>query len=1009
MRKTIAGAKIEQVVNDAMARVLDARKQRWNAEAERSLKVGKRRVQPDILVEERGKECVGVETELEPGRKVEADAQKYLGLTPKGVGEIRAVVAVKMPKAIAETPGREMETACRSATMRVAVLTKRHGSVQRWPEEPGAFVEMDLPTLSACIEHNQVAADRVERAAEALEAAIEKGADAIESVLHTHPKIGEEVAGLLRQAESRQTWAMATAILTNAVAFHATLAGSGGEEEAARTIRSPEDYTTPGGRPKRKALREEWRRILREVNYWPIFSIGETLLGALQEEQSCTRVLKACLTAAEALRDAGALQAQEVMGKALQSLIVDRHILKTHYTLPESATLMAETIIARMREEDPDRQWTATRVLDPACGTGALLSAMQVGVLREAEAQGADARKAHLEVLRNFHGLEVMPAAAHLTATQLSSVHPTVIYRRSSIATTHFGPGDGFISLGALDFLSGSNQEVLFQGNEPTYVRDPDEWESAEEVKATRKAKLKVIIEHGYFDVVVMNPPFTSDTKHDGTEADIPLPSWAAFETSPEKQALMRKERQHRVREMHRLRKTVYRRPRREAVGDGNAGLGSWFVDLAHEKLKPGGVLGVILPHSAASGKAWRKLQALLRERYENVVVFSIASTSQTGRAFSSDTGMAECMIVARKRKQSGEGTSITLHARPESRMEAHAVARMAAQAAQNHGSTSGMLEWEDRRSAGAWARETVGDGAGSAGATKPELIDAVRALKSGWLRSGRTAHGQELALTKMRSLGPIGPVDRDLGWRDKGKKRSAAAIAATRGPLRVVAPARDGASFPCLWNHDRRRERHIVVTPDSEGRTANEKERVAASQLLDEWAATTHLNRDFRINSQSLSACLTAEPCLGGRAWPNFKCPHPAATVLWENTTPGLMLCWWEGNRTQEGRSCRTVTSLPEHTTLDTRTLSAKQRKAFESLLEEMVEKPDIWTFGPANEAVTDPTRRKLDDRVLEILGVEAKVVEAWWKTAVVQWCNEPSVHGGKGRQKGTAKSQKD
>ena len=45
--------------------------------------------------------------------------------------------------------------------------------------------------------------------------------------------------------------------------------------------------------------------------------------------------------------------------------------------------------------------------------------------------------------------------------------------------------------------------------------------------------------------------------------------------------------------------------------------------------------------------------------------------------------------------------------------------------------------------------------------------------------------------------------------------------------------------------------------------------------------------------------------------------------------------------------------------------------------------------------EAVEDECRRKLDERVLKILGVPPKAIKACWSTTVVQCCREPSVTG--------------
>lgn len=980
--------------------MLDRRKKTWRVEEEDQYVAEGKARRPDILVTQAAKACVGIEVELGDGREVEVDARKYLGLRLRGVGRIQCVIAAKLPDALRETRSSDMEDAVARSEMKVAVLRTGAEGTTRWPEEEKAFVAMDLSTLAACLEHNQVEPEHVARAADALEAAIEEGARVLGEAAETRQGMQDEIKNLLRQEASRQTWAMATAILTNAVAFHKSLAGwSGGGD--GKTIRDPDEYRNQAGKPDRQALRKEWHRILKQVNYWPIFSIGAQLLTAVRHPETARKVLEACMEAAETLSSAGALQTQEVMGLALQRLIMDRDVLKTHYTLPASATLMCEAITERLKRSSQDKCWTAVRVLDPACGTGTLLSAMQTALMREAEAAGADTEEAHLALLKSIQGLEVMPAAAHLTATQLSSAQPTVVYRESGIAATRFGHGDGWISLGALDFLSGSDQEVLFQGSEPSYMQAPGTSGEKDEDKVVQETRPKVVVPHMGYDVVVMNPPFTSPTKHEGESAEIPLPMWAAFEQDERTQRMMQKERKRQIREMKKLRQKTYRLPPREPVGDDNAGLGSWFIDLGHEKLKDGGTLGIILPHTATSGEAWLKTQELLKEEYHDVVIYSIASTSTTGRAFSDDTGMAECMILATKGKsrQPEKGYSVTLLQRPASRTEAHAVARLAEDERLCMKAEQGRIEWGDGRNAGSWAREQIGGGAGSAGAENPELVRTVRHLQNGSLQPGRTRITGRVPVTQMGTLGTVGPVDRDLGWRDKGKRRPQAVEDATRGAFRVVTGAPEGCTYPMLWNHHAPNERTVYVRPDCQGILRREDLKEKAEELWERYAGYAHLNRDFQINSQPLGACLTEEPCLGGRGWPNLLCPNLEATVLWENTTPGLMLSWWEGNRTQKGRSQRTVRSLRKHTTLDTRRLTKQQIQDLKGLADEIQRQPEEWTLLPANEAAKDPVRRKLDDTVLRILGIEMKVIDAWWKTTVVQWCREPSVHGGKGK----------
>ncbi len=51
-------------------------------------------------------------------------------------------------------------------------------------------------------------------------------------------------------------------------------------------------------------------------------------------------------------------------------------------------------------------------------------------------------------------GCDVLPAAAHLTASMLAGAHPTIKYKGSSIMAVAYGPREGGgVALGSLDLL----------------------------------------------------------------------------------------------------------------------------------------------------------------------------------------------------------------------------------------------------------------------------------------------------------------------------------------------------------------------------------------------------------------------------------------------------------------------------------------------------------------------------------------------------------------------------
>ncbi len=160
--------------------------------------------------------------------------------------------------------------------------------------------------------------------------------------------------------------------------------------------------------------------------------------------------------------------------------------------------------------------------------------------------------------------------------------------------------------------------------------------------------------------------------------------------------------------------------------------------------------------------------------------------------------------------------------------------------------------------------------------------------------------------------------------------------------------------------------------------------------------ASRLHFNVDFRLNSQSLAICVTPEPSLGGRAWANVRPSNPkheAPLLLWANTTAGLLSYWWNATRQQQGRASIKITAIAEVSVLDPRILSEAQRVAGDRIYRAFLDR----AFLPANEAYRDQTRKDLDRAVLvDLLGMPAGLLESL-DLLRMQWCAEPSVHGGK------------
>ena len=275
-------------------------------------------------------------------------------------------------------------------------------------------------------------------------------------------------------------------------------------------------------------------------------------------------------------------------------------------------------------------------------------------------------------------------------------------------------------------------------------------------------------------------------------------------------------------------------------AGHGNAGLASNFIDLAHVKAKPGGVVALVLPITAVRGGSWRAMRSLLEERYTDIAVVTVAASGSLERAFSADTGMAEALIVATKRRgEDGAGKPalfVNLRRRPASLLEAAETARMVARLPA--ASASGRFR-AGGQLLGSYVRAPLSEG-GCAALREPALAETMMALRRGELRMPRRARRDAMPIAPLGELGERGLLDRDVGGVKEGRPPF-------REPFRVV-PIHDVPNYPILWAHDAKRERKLIVEPDREGeaRPGREERAIAAWRTADAAAFHPRLPAQF-------------------------------------------------------------------------------------------------------------------------------------------------------------------
>ena len=980
----VATTNSERSFNEALARVLWTKHPSWRerltAEQHRAVKGGGT---PDLIVRNPFGAPVVLETEYLPAQTVEQDAVARLGRELADSGDaVEQCIALRAPSALQETPQAHLDAAAAGATYEYCLFSRTDEAEHvRWPRR--GWLTGGVDDLATLIENASISERVVARSLDILEAGVHEAAVRLRSVTVDRPDVNASIAEALHQEDGEQTSRMAMAIIANALTFHTMLAGVHG-------VQTLDALRRGGALPKAPVLRE-WERIL-QVNYWPIFHVAKEVLIPIPDGIAASMLDQLANVSSE-LEAHGTTRSHDIYGRTFQRLISDRKFLATFYTLPESAALLAELAVELIDADWSDpAALTGLRVCDFACGTGTLITAAYHALLARHRRGGGDDAAIHRAMMEHsIVAADIMPAATHLTISMLSSAQPTTPFEQTQVHLLPYGRQTGAkaeFALGALDLIKQQHGTGLFENTGIAVHRGTGD--TAGVVKEGEGLSDTFLLKHRSMDLVIMNPPFTRPTGHEAMKIGVPVPSFAGMGNDAEEQSAM-------SRLLQAIRQEI-----KDPAGHGNAGLASNFLDLAHAKVRPGGVLALVMPLSLLQGNSWDGSRQLLRSEYHRTTVIGLASAGRNDqKSFSADTGTGEVLVIARRlisrrRAKSADApvTYVALRKRPTSGTEAAALA-VAVRAAERGDQTRVVLG-EDL--CGVLVRGTWDDGK-CASILHPEVVETVRGLNTDTLALPQTKDVHTIPMAVLGELGTRGMYHADINGINKSPRHGDSSHDSFRGPFDIVSLSTEAPTFPVLWGHEADRERCLVVLPDQEGQVRERCEDRA--HTVWQTATRLHFNRDFRLNSQSLVACLTPVSTLGGTAWPNFmmtKRRDEMIAVLWANTTLGLILFWWAGTVQHAGRARLSIRRLPDLRMLDTRALSDEQHTSARRIFADFQARP----FLPANEAYRDATRQALDETVLvDLLGLPSSILDS---LALLrqQWCNEPTVHGGKSTRPG-------
>ncbi len=953
----------------------------WEATAELTGQIRENKsYQIDILVKSPGYGAVVIENEYEPARTVNSDARSRLGKTLNADGSlITQVVELVTPRSIRDCRTfEEVENQLHVVEFQYALLQvvedhldaeTTHQRVERIPANEHSYLSGSIETLADFLANAGLSSIRLAESIRELDFGVKDSIGILSELAKSNEQLQVQIANLMMQAFSEedleQGLGIAVTVIINATLFQQRLSHHYTQVLSLAQMKANESLNQAG-------LIEQWKIILK-INYWPVFSVAISVMYAIADPWVAARFVSRLFSVTQKLLELGIVYTHDLCGVVFQRFMTERKHLASFYTRPESATLLAYLAIPERTWQD-EKVYRSFKFADFACGTGALVYSVYRRIAFLCEYQGGDPQRHHAHMMENnITAADIVPSAAHLTATLMSSTYPEKTYSDSRIVVPSYGLSDDGkeVNLGSLELLAEEGSfSTVFPNAEDTIVLGP---------KEATGLPYSLLVSPGSQDLVIMNPPFTRamsdwiDSAHG---------SWKPFKAlgnTLETQQRMRAREKFITRNID--------------CYNGYQSMPSAFCGIADHLLKDDGMFAFVLPSTSLQGISWRGFRAMLSSRYGDILVVSIAGKTAADSAWSADTKLAEVLIVARKqslkertKRHNAWIVLVNLLARPANAMLA---AQLAARIRR-------IINRENLQSISSAPRggtileiggEPVGELISIPRSEEPwpdvgirdfSIAQCARHLAAGtlWFPTRKRPATLKLPIRKLGAFATIGFADNNVANNQR------AAFRRTR-----VGQA---ATFPMIWQNSSCNQRNMLLAPDQEGRVIQGRDELAFRI----WARRSRslIAREVAWKSQALVTGYAETEVIGGRGWPNIQfkeANHEKAFVLWGNSTLGAIQYWYRSSRQQVRRSIVTVSSIAELPWLDPTALSDVQLTKIDQIFKDL----KLQTLQPLNQMCNDVVRKELDHRLLgDVLGMSERLLGS---VAALRkkFCSEPAI----------------
>lgn len=916
----------EEAINTQFAVLIS--KLGTTADAETILIHGKHR--PDLLLQVRGLRVV-IEAKFADFPRAEnvvlADAHKRVR---NGIAHI--ALAVIYPKQLRSTPTAKIIETLEHTKLRYRVVSETDES-EDWYEGTPSSLMASIRRIQQTLAKDDI----VERTAKLLSAQLDTVAslwngqtgtcNRLAKILGLEEPDGESAEKASERRESAAK--VAALVLANAFIFQEQLSISDTRVLTLQKLAKAENVAGETA--------SHWQWIWKNVDYVPIFQLGERVLDELPTGMDSVFAINALLSEAQSICRQQAALRHDLMGRIYHWLLHEAKYLGTYYTSTTAATLLLKLVFTLEWKTDFTSPFELAnfKIADFACGTGTLLMAGAQAItdrhIRDRVDQGMpisekDIAILHQTLMQNImHGYDVLPTAVHLTASTLALLAPEVAFRHMNLFVMPLGLDHQSPRLGSLDFLHGSEVKTQF-------ALDDSQLDSVR-TSVTRTSFSNAHVPE--LDLCVMNPPFVRSGGNN-----------LLFGSLPHDREILQKE-------LSKLAKSNQ--------VSSTAGLGAMFVPLALKHLKAGGRIAFVLPVALASGESWKQVRDIIAQNFSLEIVIS---SHDSGRPnFSENTDLSEVLFIARRLFEDEEAGStyyVNLWRNPHTIHEALNTASLISDAIQcinfQEGQTKTVrIESGVVGEVACFPSPKLQSNWTNAIFAQCELMKAHWALvQDHCLETPDNLKSTDLDLCRLGDLGDIGYQRRDI-----------------LDAFEVDKTASKWSRFKAYWNHDARKITTIAQKPNA---TLIPRSKPLPNRKLKDphaiWAKSSNIQLVSRLwpVTHRIIAAKVSKKVVGNTWWAfddsKLSEDQSNALLLWMNSTIGILSVFGCRSITRSAFMAVNKPAWLNMPVINVRSLSDKKLETVSKFYEDV----DSKEMKAISQLASDNTRKRIDEFLGEI-----------------------------------------